>query len=81
MVTDGGIKYDVGKHKFNNNYINIKGDILGILSVRGITVLCHFHKNNNLMPVISYMTSLTFWSLFHVISIPVCSKTRLGLSF
>ncbi len=40
------------------------------LTVRGITVLCHFRKSE-LMPVISCLTSLTFWSLFHVISIPL----------
>ncbi len=46
----------------------------------GITVLCHFRKND-LMPVISCLTSLTFWSIFHVISIPFCPKTRIGPSF
>ncbi len=44
----------------------------------GITVLCNFCKHN-LIPVISCLTSLTFWSLFHVISIPFVQKlTRLG---
>ncbi len=36
------------------------------LSVEAITVLCHFRKIN-LMPIISCLTSLTSWPLFHVI--------------
>ncbi len=40
-----------------------------------------FVQINDLMPVISCSTSLTFWSLFHVISIPFCSKARLGPMF
>ncbi len=47
------------------------------MPVRGITVLCHFHKND-LMSLISCLTSLTFWSLFHVIAITFCPKTCLG---
>ncbi len=43
------------------------------LSVQGIKVLRHFHKND-LMPVIRFLTIL---SLFHVISIPFCPKTFL----
>ncbi len=53
--------------------------ISAILSVRGISVLCHFRKSD-LMHVISCLTSFTFWSLFHFISIPFCPKTRLGPS-
>ncbi len=50
-----------------------------LLSFEGITVLCHFR--NDLMPVISCLTSLTFWSLFHVISIPFCYTTCLDATF
>ncbi len=46
-------------------------------SVEGITVLCHFHKNY-LMSVIRCLTSLQFWSLFHLKSIPFCPKTHLS---
>ncbi len=46
----------------------------------GIKVLCHIRKND-LMPVVSCVTSLTFWSLFHVIAIPLCSKTHLDPTF
>ncbi len=35
----------------------------------GITVLCHFRKND-LMSDINCLTCLTFGSLLHVISIP-----------
>ncbi len=38
-------------------------------TVMGITVLCHFRKN-----VISCLTNLKFWSLFHVLSIPFCPR-------
>ncbi len=48
--------------------------------VRGITALCHFCKNG-LMPAIRCSTSLTFWSLFHVISITFCPQTCLGPRF
>ncbi len=34
-----------------------------------------------LMPVISFLTSLTFWSSFYVISILFCPKTRPGPEF
>ncbi len=50
------------------------------LSVGGITVLCHFRKND-LMSVISSLTSFTFCSLFHVISISFCRKTCRGPKF
>ncbi len=51
-----------------------------MLSVRGIIIWFHFRKND-LLPVISCLTSLTFWSLFHAISIPFCPKSRLGPKF
>ncbi len=44
------------------------------------SIVSHFYKID-LMPVISCLTSLTFWSLFHVISIPFGPKTRLGPKF
>ncbi len=51
------------------------GNLVASNNSWGITVLCHFHKNY-LIPVISCLTSLTFGSLFHVISITFCPKTR-----
>ncbi len=51
----------------------LKVNVLPLSSVGTITLLCHFHIND-LMPVISCLTSLAFWSLFHVKSIPFCSK-------
>ncbi len=54
--------------------------VLHIISVRGIRLLCHFRTNDR-MPVISCLTSLTFWSLLHVISILFCPNTFLGPKF
>ncbi len=63
----------------HNSNVGIKVSIIykcrWLLSVDGITVLCHFHKNV-LMPVVSCLTSLIFYSLFHVISIKFCPKNR-----
>ncbi len=36
---------------------------------------------NDLMPIIGCSISLTFWSLYHVISISFCPKTRRGPKF
>ncbi len=49
-------------------------------SVKCVTIVyvISWWNNSDLMPVISCLTSLTFCSLFHVISIPFCPKTRLG---
>ncbi len=38
-------------------------------------------NNSIVLPVISWLTSLMFWLLFHVISIPFCPNTCLGLKF
>ncbi len=51
-----------------------------VLSVGGITVLCHF-RTNDLMPVISCLTTLTFWAFVHVLSILLYPITRLGPKF
>ncbi len=48
-----------------------------IATVGGITVLCHFHKDN----LKSIISCLPFWSLFHVTSNPFCPITRLGPIF
>ncbi len=55
--------------------------VVGVqLSVRGIIVLCHLCKNDQ-MPVINCLTSLTFWSVSHVISIPFCPKNLFSSCF
>ncbi len=62
------------------SYAHIIGNAWDAICSQWITVLCYFGKNN-LMPVISCLTSLTFWSLFDVICILLCPKTRLGPKF
>ncbi len=47
------------KYTINNQRIN--------------SIVLFFHKKG-LMPVISCLTSLTFWSIFHIISIPFWQK-------
>ncbi len=51
-----------------------------LLVIGGIKVFCHFPKID-LMSIISCLTSLTFWTLFHVVFVPFCSKTNLGPKF
>ncbi len=46
-------------------------------SVGSIRVFCYFRKKG-LMSVISCSSSLMFWLLSYVISIPFCPKTSIG---
>ncbi len=65
--------------KINTSFNSNNTEIHRYYSVGGITVLSHFHKNE-LMPIIGFLTSLIFWSLFHVIYILLCPKLILILS-